>query len=477
MIPNGIFFHEGAGLFPYYIGISTYLQENYDLRNTSFAGCSTGCFPAIALSAKICDGRFYSKVLLPSIKDIQKTNTQNRVNTYREEIAETQLAKVYKLIEDEQKKDSYEYENAWEYCVNNAKTEDVYLLKKLSAQLQKQFTPTNKILRQPFTFEGEKQLIQKAKCVSKSFHEKLRNIIQETGGNYIEGPLKLEDRIRNKAHDDYENELACVLDIIRGTGVFENIYTFGKAISKFISLSRSNDLLIIRAKDRINKPVHGCGYRDLLINVEINGFVGELQLSLSKLLEIKFSSHRIYNLSRALQYNAQNGFIFRELMFGSDWIKHLKKHIKTAIIESGNFHNIKNKCLLLVPDFDTNNLNPEFISKWDTIDDLIDFCITSSWIPVIFGGFFKQFRNKNNFDKEFRNILCNSSVNPDYNHNWLHIDLCTFGRFEKNIFFYSLHSFISLIFSANEHFILNLINQGYIDAKNNDTYFKNFKKL
>ena len=163
MIPNGIYFHGGAGSFPYYIGIARYLQENYDLRNTSFAGCSAGCFPAIALSAKICDGIFYNKVLLPSIKDIQKTNIQN-------------------------------------------------------------------------------------------------------------------------------------------------------------------------------------------------------------------------------------GLMFRDAMLGSDWIKHLKKHVKTAIVESGNFDNINKKCSLLVTHVDTNNVKPEFIRKWDSVDDLIDCCITSSWIPVIFGGFFKQFR-------------------------------------------------------------------------------------
>ena len=77
MIRNGIYFHGGAGSFPYYLGIARYLQENYDLSDVSFAGCSAGCFPAIALAAKICDGTFYKRVLLPSVKDIQKTNKRN----------------------------------------------------------------------------------------------------------------------------------------------------------------------------------------------------------------------------------------------------------------------------------------------------------------------------------------------------------------------------------------------------------------
>ena len=61
-------------------------------------------------------------------------------------------------------------------------------------------------------------------------------------------------------------------------------------------------LVIIRVKDRINNPKDG--YMDLLINVEIGNHVGELQLSLARLLEVKGSAHRIYNLTRALGGNA-----------------------------------------------------------------------------------------------------------------------------------------------------------------------------
>ena len=42
----------------------------------------------------------------------------------------------------------------------------------------------------------------------------------------------------------------------------------------------SGGLVIRRAKDRINKPMNG--YMDMLMNVEIAGFVGELQLSLER---------------------------------------------------------------------------------------------------------------------------------------------------------------------------------------------------
>lgn len=247
MIRNGIYFHGGAGSFPYYLGIARYLQENYDLSDVSFAGCSAGCFPAIALAAKICDGTFYKRVLLPSVKDIQKTNKRN-------------------------------------------------------------------------------------------------------------------------------------------------------------------------------------------------------------------------------------GLMFKDAMLGSDWINHLKKYVKIAVIESGNFDIINQKCSLLVTNVSVDKVESKFIRGWNSADDLIECCITSAWIPVIFGGIFKEFRKGDCVDGGIGNIFSNKMNNPDYNHNWLHIDLGTFGRFQNDIFT-TLHNFISLTFSANEDYVLNLMKQGYTDAKNNQGYFKNFTKL
>jgi hypothetical protein len=247
MIRNGIYFHGGAGSFPYYLGIARYLQENYDLSDVSFAGCSAGCFPAIALAAKICDGTFYKRVLLPSVKDIQKSNKRN-------------------------------------------------------------------------------------------------------------------------------------------------------------------------------------------------------------------------------------GLMFKDAMLGSDWINHLKKYVKIAVIDSGNFDIINQKCSLLVTNVSVDKVESKFIRGWNSADDLIECCITSAWIPVIFGGIFKEFRKGDCVDGGIGNIFSNKMNNPDYNHNWLHIDLGTFGRFQNDIFT-TLHNFISLTFSANEDYVLNLMKQGYTDAKNNQRYFKNFTKL
>ena len=214
--------------------------------------------------------------------------------------AEAALAKVHKLLAEEQRKDSDAYARAWDDCVRGAEREAVDALIVASAELEETFTPGDGIVRQPVVVASADELLERAGDASDAFHATLRPIVEEAGGTYKEGPLKLEDRIRAKAQDDYDDDVARVVDVVRATGVFDDLASCGRALAKLLALGTSGDLLIRRAKDRINRPVENSGYRDVLMNVEIAGFVGELQLSLARLLEVKGSAHRIYNLTRAL---------------------------------------------------------------------------------------------------------------------------------------------------------------------------------
>ena len=218
--------------------------------------------------------------------------------------AEAELAKVHKLLAEEQRKDSDAYARAWDDCVRGAEREAVDELKMASAELEETFTPGDGIVRQPVAVASADELLARAGDASDAFHATLRPVVEGAGGTYKEGPLKLEDRIRTKARDDYDDDVARVVDVVRATGVFDDLASCGRALAQLLALGRSGDLLIRRAKDRINRPVENSGYRDVLMNVEIAGFVGELQLSLARLLEVKGSAHRIYNLTRALGGNA-----------------------------------------------------------------------------------------------------------------------------------------------------------------------------
>lgn len=71
----GIFFGGGAGFFSYYLGISKYLLENYDLTNIKYAGVSAGSIAAICLC--IGDSGFVDKVLVNGLKDMRNNNSNN----------------------------------------------------------------------------------------------------------------------------------------------------------------------------------------------------------------------------------------------------------------------------------------------------------------------------------------------------------------------------------------------------------------
>ena len=60
-------------------------------------------------------------------------------------------------------------------------------------------------------------------------------------------------------------------------------------------------LIVVRGKDRFNKPLDS-GYRDMLLNVRLEGsdHVGELQLHLRTIIDIKEAAHRTYALMRAV---------------------------------------------------------------------------------------------------------------------------------------------------------------------------------
>ena len=64
-------------------------------------------------------------------------------------------------------------------------------------------------------------------------------------------------------------------------------------------LAKGCALIVVRAKDRFNKPLDS-GYRDMLLNVRLEGsdHVGELQLHLRTIIDIKEAAHRTYALMR-----------------------------------------------------------------------------------------------------------------------------------------------------------------------------------
>jgi len=82
--------------------------------------------------------------------------------------------------------------------------------------------------------------------------------------------------------------------------VFDSVDDLSLAISLLRAASRRGDITIRRCKDRFGHPFPN-GYRDLQLNVELDGFVGELQLNLRRISEVKAKAHTVYEVERVLK--------------------------------------------------------------------------------------------------------------------------------------------------------------------------------
>ncbi|KAH8044244.1 hypothetical protein JL720_17138 [Aureococcus anophagefferens] len=119
------------------------------------------------------------------------------------------------------------------------------------------------------------------------------------------GPRKGTLRIKEKAEADYGGDVARVVDVERATGVYGTANDFNAAISKLRAAARGEELRILRCKDNLRGGTSG--YRDVKLNVDVDGFVGELQLTFQSIKEIKDSgAHRVF-----LGSGAPSGWIFQ----------------------------------------------------------------------------------------------------------------------------------------------------------------------
>ncbi len=128
----------------------------------------------------------------------------------------------------------------------------------------------------------------------------LEGLVQDAGGAYNVGPRKKVGRIKQKAEDEYDGDVARVVDVERATGVFESVDDLSFAISLLRAASRRGEITIRRCKDHFGQPFD-TGYRDLQLNVELDGFIGELQLNLRRIVDVKKEAHTVYEVERVLQ--------------------------------------------------------------------------------------------------------------------------------------------------------------------------------
>jgi hypothetical protein len=146
-------------------------------------------------------------------------------------------------------------------------------------------------------------LIKLASENGDALHAALRQPILKGGGAYHPGPRKKAQRSVEKARSDYGGDVARVVDVERATGVFDSLDALNSTLLLLHGLTSKGQLSIRRCKDAFFAHKHPSGYRDVKLFVEVSGtgFIGELQLNLRRILQIKDVAHKIYNVERALE--------------------------------------------------------------------------------------------------------------------------------------------------------------------------------
>ncbi|KAK7240524.1 hypothetical protein SO694_00111045 [Aureococcus anophagefferens] len=197
------------------------------------------------------------------------------------------------------------YDAAWESCA----ADDLLVA---TAALQADFSPEEPprcALREGATVDELEEL---ASVRAEAMHAALEQPVKESGGAYYQGPRKGTLRIKEKAEHDYGGDVARVVDVERATGVYGTANDFNAAISKLRAAARGEELRILRCKDNLRGGTSG--YRDVKLNVDVDGFVGELQLTFQSIKEIKDSgAHQVYEVSRVLAASGDDDALARAL--------------------------------------------------------------------------------------------------------------------------------------------------------------------
>jgi len=145
-------------------------------------------------------------------------------------------------------------------------------------------------------FASLRKLIQNLYIEQSSFEQRMHRLAGKIKGGRLKiGGLKKAGRCVYKWIYKYNLDASRLLDILRASFIFPTLAQVYQAV-KQIEVEFGS---LLRIKDRFEKPGAG-GYRDILINVALNGgFICEIQLHLEGFISIKESmGHENYKFAR-----------------------------------------------------------------------------------------------------------------------------------------------------------------------------------
>merc|ERR1719242_2159153 len=134
--------------------------------------------------------------------------------------------------------------------------------------------------------------------------------VEDGDVEYMRGPVKLMDRARAKAQNDYAQEpysaSACVIDFNRCALIFDNISSLLRGLNLFVNKVKyyqsGNIIAIARDKNGFIEYVKEAQHADIKLNVVIKGkhnsIIGEVQFLLRAMKDYKNKAHNLYAIQR-----------------------------------------------------------------------------------------------------------------------------------------------------------------------------------
>lgn len=145
-----------------------------------------------------------------------------------------------------------------------------------------------------------RNLYQDAALRKEAFDRTNREIADLVSGKYMQADLKGSPRAVEKILLDYEGDASQIKDLLRATIVVDNFQQAGVALRELRSKYTVLDKGFRNLLDPNVKALDG-GYRDIKMNVEIDGHIAEVQINIPEFIAAKKKAHSLYEEVRTIE--------------------------------------------------------------------------------------------------------------------------------------------------------------------------------
>jgi hypothetical protein len=171
-------------------------------------------------------------------------------------------------------------------------TVDEYVAKSLNEEDVAKLDPDGQLVL--------RNLYQDAALRKEAFDRTNREIADFVGGEYRQADLKGSPRAVEKILLDYDGDASQIKDLLRATIVVDNFQQAGVALRELRSKYTVLDKGFRNLLDPNVKALDG-GYRDIKMNVEIDGHVAEVQINIPEFIAAKKRAHSLYEEVRTIE--------------------------------------------------------------------------------------------------------------------------------------------------------------------------------